>query len=117
MFRSPSSYGYLTVNYLPIRGLNIAASGTYTGRMWVQHCAGYIEHDEEVLTSAFFDLNLKVAYDIQLKGNTTLQVNAGVQNILNSFQKDFDEGNKRDGGYIYGPSTPRSYFAGLKFSL
>lgn len=117
MFRSPNSYGYLTVNYLPIRGLNIAASGTYTGRMWVQHCAGYIEHDEEVLTPAFFDLNLKVAYDIQLKGNTTLQVNAGVQNILNSFQKDFDEGSKRDGGYIYGPSTPRSYFAGLKFSL
>lgn len=116
-FRSPNTYGYLTVNYLPIRGLNIAASGTYTGRMWVQHCAGYIEHDEEVLTPAFFDLNLKIAYDIQLKGNSILQVNAGVQNILNSYQKDFDKGSMRDGGYIYGPSNPRSYFAGLKFSL
>ncbi len=117
MFRSPNSYGYLTATYMPIKGLSIAASGTYTGRMWVQHCAGYIEHDEEVYTPAFFDINLKVAYDIDIKEATTLQVNAGVQNILNSFQKDFDKGPDRDGGYFYGPSAPRSYFIGLKFSL
>lgn len=116
MFRSPETYGYFTVNYLPVRGLSLAVTGTYTGRMWVQHCAGYIAHDEEVRTPAFFDLNFKAAYDIDL-GGSTLQVNAGVQNILNSFQRDFDRGSERDGGYIYGPSLPRSYFAGVVFSL
>jgi outer membrane receptor for ferrienterochelin and colicins len=117
MFRSPNSYGYLTVGYEPIRRLNLSLSGTYTGRMWMQHCAGYVEHDEEVRTPAFFDMNFKVSYDFLLKGNSTLQVNAGVQNILNSFQRDFDKGSERDGGYCYGPSLPRSYFLGVKFSL
>ncbi len=117
MFRSPNTYGYLTATYIPVDGLNISASGTYTGRMWVQHCAGYIEHDEEVHTPAFFDLNLKLSYDIRLKGATTLQVSGGVQNVANSFQRDFDKGAGRDGGYFYGPTLPRSYFIGLKFSL
>ncbi len=117
MFRSPNTYGYATVNYVPVEGLNISASGTYTGRMWVQHCAGYVESDEEVHTPAFFDVNLKVAYDIRLKGNTTLQINAGVQNIADSFQSDFDKGEFRDGGYFYGPTLPRSYFVGLKLLL
>ena len=46
-----------------------------------------------------------------------LQLNAGVQNIFNSYQKDFDKGASRDSGYIYGPGAPRSYFAGVKLSF
>ncbi len=117
MFRSPDTYGYATLTYQPVKGLNLSASGTYTGRMWVQHCAGYVEVDEEVHTPAFFDVNLKVAYDIRLKGNNILQIHAGVQNIANSFQRDFDKGEFRDGGYFYGPTLPRSYFVGLKFTM
>ena len=44
------------------------------------------------------------------------QVNAGVQNIFNAYQNDFDKGADRDSGYIYGPSLPRSFFAGVKIS-
>lgn len=46
-----------------------------------------------------------------------LQINAGVLNIFNSYQKDFDQGADRDSGYIYGPSLPRSIFAGLKVGI
>ena len=42
------------------------------------------------------------------------EINAGVQNFLNSYPKDFDNGPDRDSGDIYGPSTPRSLFVGLK---
>ena len=45
-----------------------------------------------------------------------LQVNAGIQNIFNAYQNDFDKGADRDSGYIYGPSLPRSFFAGVKIS-
>ena len=31
--------------------------------------------------------------------------------------KDFDKGVDRDSGYIYGPSLPRSWFVGAKFSF
>ena len=45
-----------------------------------------------------------------------LQVNAGIQNIFDSYQDDFDKGAHRDAGYIYGPGIPRSYFVGCKIS-
>jgi outer membrane receptor for ferrienterochelin and colicins len=66
---------------------------------------------------AFFDLNLKVSRDFKIGNSARLQLNGGIQNIFNSFQKDFDIGETRDAGYMYGPSLPRSFFAGLKMML
>jgi outer membrane receptor for ferrienterochelin and colicins len=117
MFRSPNQYGYLTMNYNPTKQLTLSISGTYTGSMLVQHFAGYVEEDEEVRTPRFYDINCRLAYDFMLGESTKIQLNAGVQNILNSYQKDFDQGEFRDAGYMYGPSLPRSVFVGLKFSL
>ena len=59
-------------------------------------------------------MNLKISYDFSLYKFITLQLNAGVQNIFNAYQRDFDQGKERDSGYIYGSSMPRSYFAGAK---
>ena len=42
---------------------------------------------------------------------------AGVKNIFDQYQKDFDKGKDRDADYIYGPQHPRTYFMGLKLSL
>ena len=76
----------------------------------------YIPEDREEKTPDFFDLNMKVAYDFPLYKSVTLQVNAGVQNILEAYQSDFDQGKDRDSKYIYGPGMPRSYFVGCKIS-
>ena len=110
----PDIVGIITVFIIimPIAMLN----GTYTGSMLVQHFAGYIEKDAETKTRDFFDMNIKLAYDIPLFYSVTLQVNAGIQNIFNAYQNDFDKGPYRDSGYIYGPSLPRSYFMGCKIS-
>ena len=62
------------------------------------------------------DVGLKVGYDFKLYKSINLQVNAGVQNLFNAYQNDFDQGADRDSGYIYGPGMPRSYFAGIKLS-
>ena len=116
MFRSPDVYGYFTSSFTPVKRLTASLTGTYTGSMLVQHLAGYIPEDREEKTKDFFDLNVKVAYDFPLYKSVTLQVNAGVQNIFNSYQDDFDKYEKRDAGYIYGPGIPRSYFIGCKIS-
>ena len=52
---------------------------------------------------------------LSIGSNMSLQ--AGIKNIFNSYQKDFDQGELRDSGYIYGPSLPRSIVigTGLKF--
>ena len=117
MFRTPDTYGFLTVYYSPLKDFDISLSGTYTGSMLVQHFAGYIAEDAETTTKPFFDTNLKLSYSFKLKDDLSLEVSAGMKNIFNSYQRDFDQGELRDAGYIYGPSLPRSVFFGLKFSM
>ena len=124
MFRSPNVYGYFTVSTQPVKNFKIDLSGNYMGRMYVQHYAGGILPDGTTLekdrlehTNPFFDLGLKLSYDFKIWKSIGLQLNAGVRNILNSYQRDFDRYENRDSGYIYGPSTPRSVFVGAKLSF
>ena len=117
MFRAPSNYGYMTIASPLVKQLHIALSGVYTGSMLVQHFAGYISEDAEMKTPKFFDLNFKIDYDFNLKENVTLCLSTGIQNIFNSYQKDFDKGEFRDAGYIYGPALPRTVFFGMKLML
>ncbi len=116
MFRSPDTYGYFTATYAPWKRFSVALSGTYTGSMLVQHMAGYIPEDVAVDTRNFFDMGVKLGYDFELFKSVGVQVNAGVQNVFNAYQQDFDQGPNRDSAYIYGPASPRSYFAGVKIS-
>ena len=124
MLRSPNVYGYFTSTTQPIKNFKIDLSGNYMGRMDVEHFAGGLRpdgtevlKDELVRTNPFFDLGLKLSYDFKIWKTIGLQVNAGVRNILNSYQNDFDRGSARDSGYIYGPSLPRSIFVGAKLSF
>lgn len=118
MFRTPDTYGYFTATYNPMKPLQIALSGTYSGSMLVQHLAGSgTPVDVAVDTPRFFDAGLKVSYDFRVYNHVTLQLNAGIHNIFNSYQNDFDKGYLRDSGYIYGPTMPRSIFAGVKLHI
>ena len=124
MFRSPNVYGYFTITTQPVKNFKIDLSANYMGRMYVDHYAGgllpdgsTLEQDRLEHTKAFFDLGLKLSYDFKIWKSIGLQVNAGVRNILNSYQRDFDRGPARDSGYIYGPSLPRSIFVGAKLSF
>lgn len=66
---------------------------------------------------SFFELGLKANYALPLYKTYTLDLFAGVQNIFNAYQDDFDKGQMRDSAYIYGPSSPRSFFMGAKLSF
>ena len=114
MFRTPDFHGYMTASYNPAKQLTLSLTGTYTGSMLIEHHAGMIESNITVETPSFWDMGMKAAYDFKLYKSFSLQINAGVQNVLNSFQKDFDSGADRDSGYIYGPTLPRNFFMGLK---
>jgi len=118
MFRTPDLYGYFTMQYTPTRKLSLSLTGTYSGSMLVQHMESYgAEIDTAVETPSFFDANFKIAYDFRLFQFAKLQLHAGVMNIFDSFQNDFDKGVERDSGYMYGPMMPRSLYCGLKIAL
>ena len=114
MFRTPDLHGYLTASYNPMKALTLALTGTYTGSMLVEHHAGMIAQNVTVSTPDFWDMGFKAAYDFKLYSSFSLQINAGAQNIFNSFQNDFDSGADRDSGYIYGPTLPRTFFFGIR---
>lgn len=117
MFRAPDHYGYFMFDINPVRRFTINLTGKLTGPMLVQHFAGCIPEDREVITPTFFDMGIKLGYEIPLYRHYALDVNAGVKNIFNSYQRDFDSGVERDAGYIYGPALPRTYFIGLNLKF
>ena len=96
MTRTPDYYGYFTLTAMPTKKFDFSLSGIYTGKMIVPHMAGYIEEDVMEKTPNFFELNFKLNYTFTLRDHLKLQLNAGIQNITNSFQKDVDKGEGRD---------------------
>jgi outer membrane receptor for ferrienterochelin and colicins len=116
-FRSPQQYGYFSLNYMPSLRFNFSATGTYTGPMLVPYFGpGLLNPEEgELRTSqSFFDAGIKAAYSFKITEHVKMEWNAGIKNIFNSFQKDFDSGIDRDPAYIYGPVTPRTIYMGIR---
>ena len=124
MERTPDLYAYLMGTYSPLKNLQLIATGILTGPMLVYHHVHVVEtkhagegHVHKETTPSFFDLSLKAAYCIPLGESTQLELNIGVQNLLNSYQRDLDSGPERDASYIYGPSLPRTLFFGAKLNI
>lgn len=122
MFRSPEHYGYLSSNFYITKNFNASLFGTFTGPMLVQHAEhttpdGIVIPDAEVKTPSFFDCGLKLSYTFRLTNIINLEVNAGIKNIFDAYQRDIDLGAGRDSAYIYGPSLPRTYFFGVKLHI
>lgn len=113
-FRSPASYGYFAVDLDLTDNLCLTSTGSYTGKMLIPYFGPATDPvSGELRTSdTFFDLGVKISYDIRLNGST-LQLITGLKNIFNSYQSDFDSGINRDPSYIYGPISPRMVYAGI----
>ena len=117
MFRSPDHYAYFTASADITRKFRASLFGNCTGRMLVQHNAGYIEADRTELTPSFWDMGLKLSYNFSLTPSIGVEINGGVKNIFDAYQSDIDRGAFRDSVYIYGPMNPRTFFVGIKFTL
>lgn len=116
--RTPDHYGFTTLALFPERKWSGMITGVITGRMLVPHFGGApgVTVDAVIESPIFTDFMCKVSYTKHLhKLEHNLQFSAGVQNMFNSYQTDFDTGKNRDSNYIYGPSRPRTYFISLRW--
>jgi len=115
--RTPDAFGYLTLDWLPFRRFRISSTLNYTGPMLIPYF-GTDQPDPETgelrRSGSFFDWGIRLSYSIPVNG-ASLEFHAGIKNILNSYQDDFDLGIDRDPGYIYGPMLPRMVYAGISF--
>jgi len=128
-YRTPDNYGFFSIDYEINKKLGISATGNYTGEMLLPYygpklIGGFANKKSEeakaVLdagilkkSDTFFELGLKARYNMDLK-DAKVQIYAGMKNILNSYQDDFDRGENRDPSYIYGPMNPRIFYFGIK---
>ena len=111
--RNPNLYGYLNTNWTPSDKFSLSVTGTYTGKMIVPLVvsdSGFLSLNE---SPSFLDLNINAETHFDFSEDFQLTLNAGVKNLFNSFQDDFDIGPTRDSDYVYGPASPRTFFIGI----
>ncbi len=119
-FRTPNNYGFFALDWEFAKNFGVSATGNYTGSMLVPYfgvdlAEGDVRDAGELRKSkSFFDAGLKFHYDMRISKSVTVEWFAGMKNIFNSYQKDFDKGIDRDPSYIYGPSLPRTAFFGFR---
>lgn len=117
LLRTPNNYGFFNFTATPNLQWTFVATGVYTGVMAVPHVTHPENNFTEIKTTPqFFDLNLRAARQINCIKTGKLEVFAGLQNVFNSFQRDFDTGPERDAGYVYGPMRPRTVYFGAAWS-
>jgi outer membrane receptor for ferrienterochelin and colicins len=115
--RTPANYGFITIDTQLGRRWSLSANGNYTGKMLVPYFGPLLAEPEEgeLRTSkSFFDAGMKINYNLKFNVSR-MSIYAGVKNVFNSYQDDFDRGIDRDPGYVYGPASPRTIYIGLKF--
>lgn len=135
--RSPKTYGYATIVWKTVKNFSTTLSLNYTGSMYVPHM-GLNPEDEEDATEKlameeainngdviqgeeleesddFIVTNLLFSYDFHINNEVGVQLYAGVKNLFNQVQTDYDRGVYRDAAYIYGPLTYRTINFGVKF--
>ncbi len=115
-FRSPDSYGYISLSYNPVHEFSVAFTGNYSGSMLIPYFGPLTNPNTgELHTSgSFFDTGIKLTYEIHMSDFMSMELLGGVKNIFNSYQDDFDTGVDRDPAYIYGPMSPRTIYFGIK---
>ncbi len=109
-FRTPNTYGFIALDWDFYEGFCFSTTGNYTGKMLVP----YNENVALNESSSFYDLGSKISYTHRLN-SASVEFSAGVKNLFNSYQSDFDKGVNRDPAYMYGPLSPRTIYFGVKF--
>ena len=115
--RTPRNYGFATLSTFIDKKIRFNINYIYTGMMLVPHFSGAENQliDEIFESPSYSELSMKTSYKIELnKSKLSTELYLGIKNIFNSYQSNFDIGKNRDSNFIYGPSQPRTFYAGIK---
>jgi outer membrane receptor for ferrienterochelin and colicins len=115
--RTPVEYGYLILTLNPTERLSVSFNSVYTGTMILaKFSPDESAFPNEYRTSpAFNEMGFKTGYTFPLETiDSGLELYAGVKNLTNAFQSDFDNYRNRDSNYIYGPAAPRTIYVGVR---
>jgi len=115
--RTPNFYGYSQGTWWSKRGWTLNLHLLLTGPMWVPRFGGSEANPNDLFfrSPTMLEWNGQWAKKCNFKGiHTDFEFFAGFKNLLNRYQREFDRGPGRDSNFIYGPSTPRTWFLGFR---
>jgi outer membrane receptor for ferrienterochelin and colicins len=116
--RTPDVYGQMTARKSFGKSHGLLLSGVLTGPMDVLRIADIDTQRPGIIrTGWFWEQNLQWEYVRKTKDAGTFTFSAGVLNLFNAFQRDFDTGAERDASYIYGPLRPRTWVTGVGWRI
>lgn len=110
--RTPGSLGSLQMVFLPSSPLSVSVSAVLNGAMDVPHLAGPGTPEDRLFRSP---ATVDVAVWLRTSASvfsSAVSIEAGVDNIFNAFQNNFDSGVDRDSNFFWGPARPRT--AGIR---
>jgi outer membrane receptor for ferrienterochelin and colicins len=113
-FRAPRRYGNATVTWKHQAAGDFFAGLRMTGTMRAPHYAGFISEDRLETTPIFTIVDASYARALMASGKGRLVLTLTARNLTNAFQRDIDQGPRRDSAYVYGPRFPRAFAAGLR---
>lgn len=115
LLRTPDVYGYVQSAFGLGKSWYAAASLVYTGSMRIAHMTNTETGFTELkVTPDFWDASLRIMRSLTLGKHWNLEIDGGVNNLFNQFQRDLDIGFSRDPGYVYGPLRPRTFTFGMR---
>jgi outer membrane receptor for ferrienterochelin and colicins len=116
ILRTPNLYGYAQMQWQPHPFFNLRSSLNLTGPMDVIY-QGILRDVQIERTPAFTEIDLMAAYTKAISSSFILEFQAGIRNLTNAFQEDFESGRDRDAGYMFGPMRPRMFTLGLSMKV
>lgn len=116
-FRTPETYGSFGLIWQATRNMDLFTGFIYTGSMKVPHYAGFIDEDRLETSDSFLTWDVTLNRRFKLDSGLAFKLTVGARNITDEFQPDLDQGPDRDAGYVYGPRSPRTLFAGMTVEL
>lgn len=115
--RTPNFYGYSQGTWWSKRGWTLNLNFLLTGPMWVPRFGGSEANPNDLIfrSPTMVEWNGQWTKKCNFKGlHPDFEFFAGFKNLLNQYQRDFDRGPGRDSNFIYGPSTPMTWFLGFR---
>ena len=116
--KTPDCSGLVSLNYTNRDFIDFYAAMKWTSEMDVHRYTDADAEEGEIHQSEdFYVLDIGVSKTFDFNNDIALTLHAGINNLLDEYQDDFETGANRDVAYVYGPRMPRTYTGGAKFDF
>jgi len=111
---TPKDYAVVQATYSDDAFANLSLSAVYTGPVKSINLRTGVLNEK---TDDFLVWNATASRSFTLGSLPVVTISVGSKNLFDTRQKDLEAGVERDPYYLYGPRTPRTFFASMRLAF